>query len=707
MSTAIYTVRTLQLANEIAGTRSLNISMLSGLGTPLLLFLMLAMMMMPLPPFALDLLFTFNIALAMIILLVSVYSSRPLDFAVFPTVLLISTLLRLALNVASTRVVLLEGHNGTGAAGQVIEAFGEFVIGGSYTVGIVVFAILVIINFVVVTKGAGRISEVTARFTLDAMPGKQMAIDADLNAGLLNQEEAQQRRQDVSREADFYGAMDGASKFVRGDAVAGILILFINIIGGFAVGVLQHDLSAGEAANNYILLTIGDGLVAQIPSLLLSTAAAIIVTRVSGEQDMGEEVVSQLFGNPKALLVSATLLAIIGLVPGMPHLVFLMLAGVMGALGYIRLQEQRSAAFAPEIMPVEVSPEVRDLNWDDVVVVDEIGLEVGYRLISLVDKKQGGELLSRIKGVRKKLSQELGFLIHSVHIRDNLDLPPNTYRISFHDVTVGQGDVYPGKELAINPGQVFGELEGQQTKDPTFGLDAIWIDSSQRDDGQAMGFTVVDCGTVIATHLSQLLKNQAYELIGQDDVQQLLDKLAKTSPKLVESLVPKLLSLGEVTKVMQNLLQEGIPIRDLRTIAEALAECGGKSQDTDALTRDVRVAMGRVIFQTVNGIGHEMPVMTLDSQLEQILQGAIQGNAGGLEPTLIESVISQIIAASGKIEAEGKTPVALVSSGIRLFLWRLLGGRMDNFYILAYEEIPASKNIKVVATIGSGQTLLQ
>ncbi|MCL4104519.1 UNVERIFIED_CONTAM: hypothetical protein GTU68_047481 [Idotea baltica] len=668
---------------------------------------MLAMMMMPLPPFALDLLFTFNIALAMIVLLVSVYSSRPLEFAVFPTVLLISTLLRLALNVASTRVVLLEGHNGTGAAGQVIEAFGEFVIGGSYTVGIVVFAILVIINFVVVTKGAGRISEVTARFTLDAMPGKQMAIDADLNAGLINQEDALQRRQDVSREADFYGAMDGASKFVRGDAVAGILILFINIIGGFAVGVLQHDLSAGEAANNYVLLTIGDGLVAQIPSLLLSTAAAIIVTRVSGEQDMGQEVVSQLFGNPKALLVSATLLAIIGLVPGMPHLVFLMLAGVMGAVGYMRLEEQKTAVVEPEIMPADPSPEVRDLNWDDVVVVDEIGLEVGYRLISLVDKKQGGELLSRIKGVRKKLSQELGFLIHSVHIRDNLDLPPNAYRISFHDVTVGQGDVYPGKELAINPGQVFGELEGQATKDPTFGLDAIWIDASQRDDGQAMGFTVVDCGTVIATHLSQLLKNQAYELIGQDDVQQLLDKLAKTSPKLVESLVPKILSLGQVTKVMQNLLQEGIPIRDLRTIAEALAECGPKSQDTDGLTRDVRVAMGRVIFQTVNGLGHEMSVMTLDSQLEQILQGAIQGNAGGLEPTLIENVISQIIEASGKIEAEGKTPVALVASGIRLFLARLLGGRMDNFYILAYEEIPASKNIKVVATIGSGQTLLQ
>jgi len=695
------------MASSVAGVSRLNFSMVSGLGTPLLLFLMLLMMMMPLPPLMLDLLFTFNIALAMIILLVSVYSLRPLDFAAFPTVLLISTLLRLALNVASTRVVLLEGHNGTAAAGQVIQAFGEFVIGGSYTVGIVVFAILVIINFVVVTKGAGRISEVTARFTLDAMPGKQMAIDADLNAGLVTQDEALQRRGDVAREADFYGAMDGASKFVRGDAIAGILILFINIIGGFAVGVFQHGLTAAEAGNNYVLLTIGDGLVAQIPSLLLSTAAAIIVTRVSGEQDMGQEVVSQLFGNPKPLIVSATLLGIVGLVPGMPHMVFLTLAGVMGALGYIRLQEQKVELLTPEIVPTETSAEVRDLSWDDVVVVDEIGLEVGYRLISLVDKKQGGELLSRIKGVRKKLSQELGFLVHSVHIRDNLDLSPNEYRISFHDVSVGQGDVYPGKELAINPGQVFGELDGMATKDPTFGLDAVWIDSSQRDDAQAMGFTVVDCGTVIATHLSQLLKNQSYELIGQDDVQQLLDKLAKTSPKLVESLVPKLLSLGEITKVMQNLLQEGIPIRDVRTIAEALAECGGKSQDTDALTSQVRVALGRIIFQTVNGVGPEMSVMTLDSQLEQILQGALQGGSGGLEPTLIERVISQIVAASGKIEAEGNTPVALVASSIRLFLSRLLGGRMDNFYILAYEEVPASKNIKVVATIGSGQALLQ
>jgi flagellar biosynthesis protein FlhA len=694
---------TTDIAGKSQGAGGLNLSVLSGLGTPLLLFLMLTMMMLPLPAVMLDLLFTFNIALAMIVLLASVYSARPLDFAVFPSVLLIATLLRLSLNVASTRVVLLDGHNGTAAAGKVIQAFGEFVIGGSYTVGIVVFSILVIINFVVVTKGAGRIAEVTARFTLDAMPGKQMAIDADMNAGLITQDEARDRREDVSKEADFYGAMDGASKFVRGDAVAGILILFINIIGGFSVGVLQHDLSASDAANNYILLTIGDGLVAQIPSLLLSTAAAMIVTRVSDSQDMGKEVVAQLFSNPRALLVTASLIGIMGLVPGMPHLVFLTLAGVLGGLGYLRIQEGKIDVIAPVSAPIEKSNESRELSWDDVMAVDEIGLEVGYRLIALVDKNQGGELLSRIKGVRKKLSQELGFLIHSVHIRDNLELSPNEYRLSFHDVTVGDGNVFPGKELAINPGQVFGELEGLAIKDPTFGLDAVWIEATQRDDAQAMGYTVVDCGTVIATHLSQLLKNQAHELIGQDGVQQLLDKLARTSPKLVENLVPKLLGLGEVTKVMQNLLEEGIPIRDVRTIAEALAEHAGKSQDIDVLTSQVRISLGRTIFQSVNGVAHEMSVMTLDTQLEQILQGAIQGSPGGLEPSLMERTINEIIEASGRIEADGKTPVMLVASSIRLFLSRLLRTRMASFYILAYEEIPASKTIKVVATIGGSQ----
>lgn len=676
---------------------------LTGLGTPILLFMMLIMVVLPLPPMVLDIFFTFNIALAIIVLLVSIYSQRPLDFGVFPTVLLIATLLRLALNVASTRVVLMKGHDGTDAAGRVIQAFGEFVVGGSYAVGLVVFAILVIINFVVVTKGAGRISEVTARFTLDAMPGKQMAIDADLNAGLIGQEEALRRRQEIGSEADFYGAMDGASKFVRGDAVAGILILFINIIGGFAVGVMQHDLTAGQAAHNYVLLTIGDGLVAQIPSLLLSTATAIIVTRVSGSQDMGNAVASQLLDNPKVLAITAALIGIMGMVPGMPNMVFLSLAALLGTMAYLKSQpDTLEVADTPEQESTEPAPiENKELSWDDVSAVDEIGLEVGYRLIAMVDRNQGGELLPRIKGIRKKLSQELGFLVHSVHIRDNLNLSPNEYRITFHDVIVGQGEIHPGRELAINPGQVYGELEGIATTDPTFGLEATWIDASQRDDAQAKGYTVVDCSTVIATHLSQLIKNHAHDLIGQDGVQQLLDKLGQSSPKLVENLIPNILSLGEVTKVMQNLLEDGVPIRDVRSIAEALADCGGKGQDTDTLTSRVRMALGGTIFQTINGIQDEMSVIVLDSQLEQILQGATQGNLGGMEPSLIENMITQLRNASNQLEAEGKTPVLLVASHIRLFLSRLLKSRMDNFYILAYEEIPASKNIKVVATIGN------
>lgn len=678
----------------------LSMSFLSGMGTPVLMFLMLGMMVLPLPPFALDMLFTFNIALSMIVLLSCVYARRPLEFAVFPTVLLIATLLRLALNVASTRVVLLEGHEGTAAAGRVIQAFGEFVAGGNYAVGLVVFTILVIINFVVVTKGAGRISEVTARFTLDAMPGKQMAIDADLNGGLITPEEALHRREEIASEADFYGSMDGASKFVRGDAIAGILILFINIIGGFAVGVMQHDLSGAEAAHNYVLLTIGDGLVAQIPSLLLSTATAIIITRVSDSQDMGEQVITQLLSNPKTLMVTAALIGIMGLVPGMPNLVFLSLAAVLGLYGY-RLQVKHST---PELAQVveqsEESTEARDLSWDDVVPVDQVGLEVGYRLISLVDKNQGGILLGRIKGIRKKLSQELGFLIHPVHISDNLSLQPNEYRIVFHDVTVGEGEVYPGKELAINPGKVFGELDGIATKDPSFGLDALWVDASQRDQAQAIGYTVVDCSTVIATHLSQLLTEHAHELIGQDEVQKLLDILGKSAPRLVENLVPKSLGLSQVTRVMQNLLAEQVPIRDIKTIAESLAENCGKSQDPDALTSSVRVALGRTIFQNINGIEAEMPIMVLDSKLEQILQGVIQGGSGGLEPALVDRVIGQIVQAAQLFEARGNSPVLLVSGTNRLFLSRLLNGRVDKLSILAYEEIPANKQIKVEATIG-------
>jgi len=677
-------------------------TLLTGAGTPIILLLMLTMMVLPLHPIALDLLFTFNIALAVIVLLAAVYAVRPLEFAVFPTVLLIATLLRLGLNIASTRIVLLDGHTGSAAAGQVIQAFGEFVVGGSYAVGLVLFTILVVINFVVVTKGAGRISEVTARFTLDAMPGKQMAIDADLNAGLVTPEEALRRRDEISREADFYGAMDGASKFVRGDAIAGILILLINVIGGIAIGTLQHGLSAGQAAQNYTLLTIGDGLVAQIPAMLLSTATAIIVTRVSSAQDMGAAVALQLTSNPRILFVTAAVVAITGLVPGMPGMVFLPVAALLGAAGYLRWQSQQAPLAEPEPVRVERGAEPAELSWDDLSQVDDIGLEVGYRLISLVDRNQGGDLLSRIKGVRKKISQELGFLIHPVHIRDNLDLAPNSYRISMHDVIVGEGEVFPGRELAINPGQVFGELEGVTTKDPTFGLDAVWIDPVQRADAQTKGFTVVDSSTVIATHLSQILKNHAHQLIGQDDVQQLLDKLAKQSPKLVGNLVPSGMSLGEVARVLQSLLEEGIPVRDMRTIAEALADQQGKSQDSDALTARVRVALGAAIFQMINGTADEMPVMALDSQLEQILLGSLKAG-GGLEPSLVDSVIRQIVAASRKLEAQGRNPVLLVAGSIRVFLSRLLRGRMANFYILAYDEIPPTKMIKVVATIGGEQ----
>ena len=674
---------------------------LNGLGTPAIMLMMLAMIVLPLPAMALDLLFTVSIALSIMVLMASVYATRPLDFGVFPTVLLLATLMRLALNVASTRVVLLNGHTGTGSAGRVIEAFGEFVVGGSYAVGLVLFTILVVINFVVVTKGATRVSEVTARFTLDAMPGKQMAIDADLNAGLISSEEALERRERVTRESDFYGAMDGASKFVRGDAVAGILILFINILGGFAIGTLQHGLDASTAAQNYVLLTIGDGLVAQIPSMLLSTATAIIVTRVSGEQDMSAEVSKQLTNNPKVLYVAAGIIGAMGIVPGMPNLVFLSIATLLGVSGYLRSQEGIEPdvieAPAPE---ADAKPKSNELSWDDVSSLDQIGLEVGYRLIPLVDASQGGDLLSRIKGVRKKLSQELGFLVDSVHIRDNLDLGPNKYRISIHGVSMGEGEVIPDRELAINPGQVFGNVDGIATKDPTFGLDALWIDPSQRDAAQTAGYTVVDSSTVIATHLSQLLKNNAAKLIGQDDVQQLLERLKQTAPKLVENLVPNTMSLADVTRVVHSLLDEGVPIRDMRTIAETLSIHRGLENNPEELVAQVRVALGPSIFQSVIGGAQELPVMVLDPQLEQMMSSAVQNNQGVIEPNLLDTMVKGIGEAAGKMEAEGASPVLLVSGIVRGFLSKLLRGRMSNFYILAYEEIPGDKNIRVVTTVG-------
>lgn len=674
----------------------------NGLGAPVLLMVMMAMIVVPLAPFMLDIFFSFNISLALVVLLVTVYSLRPLEFSLFPTILLVTTLLRLALNVASTRVVLLEGHTGGDAAGQVIKAFGEFVIGGNYAVGIIVFSILVIINFVVITKGATRISEVSARFTLDAMPGKQMAIDADLNAGLIDSEQARQRRDDVSSEAEFYGSMDGASKFVRGDAVAGILILLINILGGLVIGILQHDLTFAVAAKNYVLLTIGDGLVAQIPALLLSTAAGIIVTRVSSTQDMGEQVLSQLFKKPKALGVTAVILGVMGIIPGMPHFAFLLLALASGLGAYFIKQSQNKPQVQNVVSEkVDQPPESRELSWDDVTPVDTIGLEVGYRLIPMVDKDQGGQLMARIKGVRKKLSQELGFLIPAVHIRDNLELPPNGYRITLMGVSVGEADIQPDKDMAINPGQVYGSIAGAETKDPAFGLDALWIENSQRDQAQTLGYTVVDSNTVIATHLSQLLQTHANELLGHEEVQHLLDKLADSAPKLVENLVPDTLNLGIIVKVLQSLLSEGIPIRDIRTIAETLAEHASRSQDPDELTTAVRTSLGRMIVQQINGMAAELSVITLDPNLEQLLHQAVQADGvGGVEPGLAERLFSALQDSVQKQEALGQSAVLLVSGLIRTMLARFVKHTIPNLHVLSYNEIPSDKQIRIVATVG-------
>jgi flagellar biosynthesis protein FlhA len=692
--------------SNLAGLRHGNI------GIPLLLLVMLGMVMLPVPPFILDVLFTFSLALSIVVLLVAIYALRPLDFAVFPTILLAATLLRLGLNVASTRVVLLHGQEGHDAAGKVIQAFGEVVIGGNYVVGIVVFAILMIINFVVVTKGAGRISEVSARFTLDAMPGKQMAIDADLNAGLIDQVQAKLRRSEVAQEADFYGSMDGASKFVRGDAVAGLLILFINLIGGMAIGIVQHDLSFGDAGRIYTLLTIGDGLVAQIPSLLLSTAAAIMVTRVSSSEDMGQQVTRQMFASPKALGVAAALIIAMGLVPGMPHFSFLSLGLVAAGGAYWIANKQRKVKVAEvaevqrqqELLPAQRAQEVKELGWDDVTPVDMVGLEVGYRLIPLVDRNQGGQLLARIKGVRKKLSQEMGFLMPSVHIRDNLDLQPNAYRLTLMGVSLAEAEIYPDRELAINPGQVFGPLNGVAAKDPAFGLDAVWIDQFQRDQAQSLGYTVVDASTVVATHLNQVLHKHAHELLGHEEVQQLLQLLAKASPKLAEELVPGVVSLSTLLKVLQSLLQEQVPVRDIRSIAEAITNV--KSQDPAAMVAAVRVALSRSIVQSIVGLEPELPVITLEPRLEQILlnslQKAGQGSEDGilLEPSMAEKLQRSLVDAAQRQEMLGKPAILLVAGPVRAMLSRFARLAVPTMHVLAYQEIPDNKQVTIVATVG-------
>ena len=675
----------------------------SGLGVPVGLLAILAMVVVPLPPFVLDVLFTFNIALSIVVVMAVFYVARPLEFGVFPTVLLLATLLRLALNVASTRVVLMHGHQGTGAAGHVIESFGEFVIGGNYVVGVVVFVILTIVNFVVVTKGAGRISEVSARFTLDAMPGKQMAIDADLNAGLVTQDEARKRRAEVRAEADFYGSMDGASKFVRGDATAGILILLINMIGGLAIGTLMHDMSLADAARNYALLTIGDGLVAQLPALLLSTAVALIVTRMSGEQDMGGEVARQLFGRPKALWIAAGLLGVMGVVPGMPNVTFLAMAALCGGLAWWRNRLVAGAA-VPEPAPVPVPPpEAREITWDDVRPVDSIALEVGYRLVPLVDARESGDLLARIRGVRRKLSQELGFLVQTVHIRDNLELAPNAYRINVTGVTVGEGVVHVERELAINPGRVFGSLTGLSTRDPAFGMEAVWIEPALREHAQTLGYTVVDAATVVATHLSHVVSQHAHELLGHEEVQQLVNGLAKTAPKLVEELVPKVLPLSVVVRVLQGLLAERVPVRNIRAIVEALAEHALRTQDPAVLLAQVRVALGRQIVQDIAGFAEEVPVITIEPELEQLLQGSGQGGGAmtpGLEPGLAERLQRQVLEAARRVEAAGEPAVLLTPPTLRTTLARFLRAGIPGLHVLAWNEIPDSRRVRLVTAIG-------
>ena len=677
---------------------------LSSAAIPLMLLLLLALMTIPVPPILLDVSFTFNITLALVVLLVAVYVMRPLEFAAFPSILLIATLFRLALNVASTRVVLLDGHQGGAAAGQVIESFGAVLVGGNYVVGLVVFIILVIINFVVVTKGAGRISEVSARFTLDAMPGKQMAIDADLNAGIIDQDQARIRRQEVAQEADFYGAMDGASKFVRGDAVAGILILVINIVGGLTIGMAQHDLEFSAALENYTLLTIGDGLVAQIPSLLLSTAAAIIVTRVNSAQDMGQQVVDQLFSEPKALGVAASILFILGLIPGMPHAVFIGLALVAASVAWM-FHRRRSVDEDPveaEPEPVAENEDV-DVSWDDVTPVDPLGLEVGYKLIPMVDKNQDGALLSRIRGVRKKLSQEMGFLVPSVHIRDNLDLLPTMYRFSIAGVAMGEGEIQVGKWLAINPGEVFGEIKGLTTQDPAFGLPAVWIEEAEKDQAQTLGYTVVDASTVVATHVNQMMLDNAADLLGHDEVQHLVDLIADASPKLAEQLIPNAITLSGLLKILQNLLRERIPVRDIRSIAECLADGSAANMNIEEQTNQVRAHLGKMIVQNIYGHADALEVITLDPELEQLLaQARAQGgqDAPVIEPSMAERLQQSVLEIAQERELAGKPAVFLVSALVRNLLARFVRFSKSVVHVLAYEEIPESKQITVVSTIG-------
>ncbi|ARF50584.1 flagellar biosynthesis protein FlhA [Pantoea stewartii] len=675
------------------------------LAGPVLIIMILSMMVLPLPPFILDLLFTFNIALSIMVLLVAMFTQRTLEFAAFPTILLFSTLLRLSLNVASTRIILLEGHTGAAAAGRVVEAFGHFLVGGNFAIGIVVFIILVIINFMVITKGAGRIAEVGARFVLDGMPGKQMAIDADLNAGLIGEDEAKRRRAEVTQEADFYGSMDGASKFVRGDAIAGILIMVINVIGGLLVGIVQHGMDAGHAAETYTLLTIGDGLVAQIPALVISTAAGFIVTRVATDQDVGEQMVGQLFKDPRVLMLSAGVIGLLGLVPGMPNFVFLLFTAALLGLAWLRgreMQPKKNVESPSSIAKSMETPASAEASWTDVQLEDTLGMEVGYRLIPMVDHNQNGELLGRIRSIRKKVAQDVGFLPPVVHIRDNMELPPARYRILMKGVEIGSGDAYPGRWMAINPGTATGTLPGEATVDPAFGLAAVWIDGALKEQAQIQGFTVVEASTVVATHLNHLIGQYASELFGRQEAQQLLDRVSSEMPKLTEDLVPGVITLTTLHKVLQNLLVERVSIRDMRTIIETLAEHAPVQSDPQELTSVVRVALGRAITQQwFPGTG-EVQVIGLDATLERLLLQALQGG-GGLEPGLADRLLAQTQEALQRQEMMGAPPVLLVNHPLRALLARFLRRNMPQLVVLSNMELSDNRQIRMTATIGGKQ----
>ena len=677
------------------------------LSIPGLVLLIMGMLVIPLPPMALDVLFTFNIASALLIIMIAIKVRKPLEFSSFPSVLLFATMLRLALNVASTRVILVNGHEGHDAAGKVVAAFGEFVIGGNYVVGFIIFIILMIVNFFVVTKGAGRVSEVNARFTLDAMPGKQMAIDADLNAGVIDQDTARTRRAELTQESDFFGSMDGASKFVSGDAIAGLLILIINLVGGFAIGVGQHGLSMSEAARIYSLLTIGDGLVAQVPALLLSLATAIVVTRVTTTESMTEQASSQL-GNPTALFITSIILAVLGVVPGMPHLVFIFLSAATAGLGWILLRRE-AAADSPEKVAeaaaVAAAEQPKELDWEDLDQVDLVGLEIGYGLIPLVNAETGGQLMTRVKGVRKKLSAELGFLIQPVRIRDALSIDPDSYHIVLKGVVRGRGKVKVGREMAINPGQVYGNLEGTPTTEPAFGLDAVWIEPSQRDHARALGYTVVDSATAVATHLNKVLRDNAADLLSHDEVQQLLDKLTAKSPKLVEDLVPSKLSLGVLTRTLQGLLNDSVSIRDMRTIVETLSEVSGRTQEPEQLTALLRPRLGRMIVQNLLDEKETLSVMTLDPGLEQLLHNVLQQQSQNqnvvMEPGLAERLFAALRQGSKEVEELGNAAVLVVSPAIRPWLAKAVRHRVSEMVVLSYAEIPDDQSIQVIHTVSA------